>query len=191
MSATWYTADLHIGHRLVSDIRGFESTEDHDNWLYDLWHKSVQPNDTVYVLGDVAVSGYSYALALLKSLPGTKHLVAGNHDPVHPMHRQGYSRRFQEWLQVFETIQPFQRKRLNKVEFLMCHLPYSDVGDGAGRGEARYAQYRLPNLGLPLLHGHTHSTERFEGERQLHVGLDAFRGMVSQEYVIEWLGEQA
>ena len=84
----FYTSDLHIGHGRVADIRGFTSTRDHDAAIREAWCAEVTARDTVYILGDVAVSGFPYALGFLKALPGRKHLVAGNHDPVHPMHRR-------------------------------------------------------------------------------------------------------
>lgn len=187
MSEVWYTSDIHLGHRKVSEIRGFEDTDDHDHQIVMQWLKQVKPEDTVYVLGDVAVSGYGYALSILKQLPGTKHLISGNHDPVHPMHRAAYSKRFVEWLEVFETIQPFQRKRLNGVEFAMSHFPYAAWGDGPGREGSRYEQWRLPDLGMKLLHGHTHGPER-DHANMLHVGWDAWGRLVRQSEVIEWLG---
>lgn len=190
MSRIWYTADLHIGHRLVSEIRGFESPIDHDTALIDSWSSTVQPRDTVYVLGDVAVSGYGYALSVMESLPGKKHLVAGNHDPVHPMHRQSFAPKFHEWASVFATISPFGRRRLAGREVLMSHFPYAEWGDGPQRPGSRYDQYRLPDVGTPLLHGHTHGDEREHGH-SLHVGMDAWEmKLVDQEQVIAWLHER-
>ena len=190
MSRIWYTSDLHIGHRLVAGIRGFEDVAEHDAALVDSWLSTVNARDTVYVLGDVAVSGYSYALDIVKALPGRKHLIAGNHDPVHPMHRQTFAPKFAEWADVFATISPFGRRRLAGREVLLSHFPYAEWGDGPERDGNRYAQYRLPDLGVPLLHGHTHGTEREHGH-SLHVGLDAWgMGLVDQEVVIEWLNEK-
>ena len=186
MSEVWYTSDLHIGHSRVSEIRGFETTAEHDAAISAAWWKHVRPGDTVYVLGDVAVSGFSYALGFLIGLPGTKHLIAGNHDPVHPMHRAAYTKRFREWLDAFESIQPFQRRRLAGVEFAMSHFPYEAWGDGEGREGSRYNQWRLPDLGMPLLHGHTHGPERGHGN-MLHIGWDAWKRPVRQSEIIEWL----
>ncbi len=47
-------------------------------------------------------------------------------------------------------------------DVLLSHLPYWRIGDGFKRHtrkperSARYQQWRLPDLGLPLIHGHTH-----------------------------------
>lgn len=186
---TFYTSDLHIGHQRVAvEHRGFDSPEHHDEVLAWAWQKYVKPADTVYVLGDVAVGGIPRALDFLGALPGTKHLIAGNHDPVHPMHRRTFGRMMPRFLEVFETVTPFARRRVAGYEFLMCHFPYVEWGDGPDRPlRPRYDQYRLPDLGVPLLHGHTHGQERAHG-RSLHVGLDAWNfRLVPEVTVVEWL----
>lgn len=190
MATTWFTSDLHIGHGRVAEARGFSTTDEHDEWLRSMWEANIRPKDTVYVLGDVAVSRFPEALAFLRQLPGAKHLIAGNHDPIHPMHRSAAGH-LREWLDTFETVQPFLRKRYNRHEVLLSHFPYASVGDGAGRDTARYAQYRLPDLGAALLHGHTHSAIAHEGDRQLHVGVDAWKKPVHQDVVVRWLDSLA
>ena len=88
-SETWYVADLHIGHRLIAEQRGFASPDEHDPELARRWDAVVGENDTVWVLGDISAGGRRgqvNALQWLASRRGTKHLVAGNHDGVHPMH---------------------------------------------------------------------------------------------------------
>lgn len=187
----FYTSDLHIGHRKVSELRGFASASDHDTAIGTAWVDAVRDDDVVYVLGDVAVSGFPYALDFLKSLPGRKHLVAGNHDPIHPMHRRTFAGKLPAFLDVFETVSPFLRRKLEGRELLLSHFPYAEWGDGPGREGSRYEQYRLPDLGLPLLHGHTHGTERGHGH-SLHVGLDAWGlAPVRQEHVMDWLRDLA
>lgn len=53
-SETLYTADLHLGHRLVTELRGFDSTDDHDNELARRWDTTVGEGDVVWVLGDIS-----------------------------------------------------------------------------------------------------------------------------------------
>lgn len=187
----YFTSDLHLGHRRVSELRGFTSTAEHDLTLYRTWAATVRRDDVVYVLGDVtgttSTGATDHALATLKSLPGRKHLVAGNHDPVHPMHRRTFARRLPAYLDAFETVSPFLRRRLDGHEVLLSHFPYAEWGDGPERPGSRYDQYRLPDMGLPLLHGHTHGLEREHGS-SLHVGLDAWAlQLVPDTVVIDWL----
>lgn len=200
MSRVWYTSDPHFGHQKVAELRGFKTFEEHDAALIYTWKSQVKKNDVVYVLGDVSLSNYQYALDIIKELPGRKHLISGNHDIVHPMHTKGHSKaELDRWYEAFETIQPFLRKKLNKNEVFLSHFPYMEAGDGKYREGARYEQYRLPDLGRPLIHGHTHGKETIHDSQysddwriiknQFHVGWDAWGRLVQQEEIIEWLSD--
>jgi len=200
MSRIYYTSDLHIGHRLVAGLRGFydednvaddplggpvamPDTEAHDAWLADIWDSTLRDDDQIFVLGDISINGGQHALDWIERRPGIKHLIAGNHDPVGPWDRRS-TRLLPHWLKYFETIQPYLRRKLNGIDFLLSHFPYMPYD----RVEPRFEQYRLPNLGLPLVHGHVHSDEKFEFPNQLHVGIDAWEGqLVPQEFVQKWL----
>lgn len=166
--SVWFTSDLHFGHRFVAGLRGFDTPEEHDAHLVDQWTRRVGKNDQVWVLGDLAVSSPTAALALVDSLPGVKHFIAGNHDPCHPMHRD--SHRWQRrYMDVFASVQPFARRRINGAEVLLSHFPYAK-----DRHESRYMQYRLRDEGAWLLHGHTHDAEQRVEGREVHVGVDAW-----------------
>lgn len=188
MTTTFFTSDIHLGHKKVSELRGFKTTEEHDAHIVSTWNSVVSKKDTVYLLGDISLSAYPYALDLIKNqLNGAKHLISGNHDIVHPMHKRGHSRAEQmRWLDVFQTISPFIRKTHDGREYLLSHFPYEEWGDGESRGGSRYNQYRLPNKGVPLLHGHTHGPERAH-ENMLHVGWDAWQEPVHIKHVAAWL----
>lgn len=183
---TFYTSDLHLFHDRVAAIRGFEHRGQHDLALVERWKATVQPQDAVYVLGDVTGSSSTraveYALAVVgQHLPGRKHLIAGNHDPVHPMHRRSFARWMPAYLEVFDTVAPFLRRKIGGHEVLLSHFPYAAYGEGPHRGGAeasRHDQYRLPDMGIPIIHGHTHQPERSwreeDGSYGVHVGLDAW-----------------
>jgi len=174
VSRIWFISDPHFFHAKVSvDVRGV-SIEENNAFICEAWRKTVKPNDRVYVLGDISVSKHTESLALISELPGEKHLIPGNHDPVHPMHRTS-QKVFREWLNVFETISPYCRKKLHGQYVLMCHFPYT---------EERYIQYALKDCGLPLLHGHTHSTVQIRG-RAINMCWEAWGRMVSQDEIIE------
>lgn len=205
----WYTADLHVGgHKLVAGLRGFwnedevtgnldlsddfkpeaaPDTEEHDRSMAHVWDALVHPDDIVFILGDISINGSQKALDWVKARPGTKHLIYGNHDPVNPMNRNALKNQ-RRWLEVFETMNPFFRRRLGGVDVLLSHYPYWAWGDGPDRPEARYEQYRLPDLGLRLLHGHTHGTEKAHGS-MFHVGWDAWGTLVPQSAILEWISE--
>lgn len=178
MPSVFFTSDLHLGHPRVAQLRGFDSVEEHDAAVAERWCSVVRPNDTVFVLGDVTGgSGRGRlidALFALGAFPGTKHLVAGNHDAVHPMHRDAH-KAAPDYALAFASVASAARRRIGGQEVLLSHFPYT-----RDRGETRYPQWRLPNLGAWLLHGHTHGPERVSLghthgiEREVHVGLDAW-----------------
>lgn len=205
--ATYFTSDFHIGHRFVAGLRGFWNTEPvetstkivdleaHNQAVVDAF-LVVKPDDIVWILGDVCISssGWINALEILKECPGRKRLISGNHDPVANHHRDSW--KFQRAaLEVFESVQEYGRIKLAPKDspyggyVLMSHYPYSGIG--SDHGEERYTQYRLPDLGMPLIHGHTHGTEKLHlssaGTPQVHVGMDAWNMKLVPQHEIEKL----
>lgn len=182
---TWFTSDLHIGHRWAASVR-FPSGGDvaaHDAHLAEQWDKWVRHDDLVWVLGDLSMeSGARNAIEWIRERPGTKHLITGNHDRCHTgIHRDGYAYTA-TYLTAFHSVQPFLRRRIftknhGAQEVLLSHFPYrgSPYGDRYEGSDPfnRFEQWRLPNMGAWLLHGHTHSTDRQHG-RSIHVGVDAW-----------------
>lgn len=212
---TFFTSDLHIGHRLVSGIRGFwtEGTtmndgeemprssvpdvEAHTEALVASWKAAVRPDDIVWVLGDVCISARTWgvALELLSALPGRKRLISGNHDPVSSIHREAWKYQ-RDALGVFETVQDFAKVKLGTRTVLLSHYPYSGVGaegirEGREQHQERYSEFRLPDRGFPLLHGHTHGPERLHfsqnGTPEVHIGLDAWGMKLVPQHEIEKL----
>ncbi|MGO2860626.1 MAG: metallophosphoesterase [Brevibacterium sp.] len=176
-----FTADLHLGHKLVSELRGFNSTAEHDSFIMDNLQSSVRKDDILWVLGDYAVSQHEHARSLLRSVHCRRILIPGNHDPEHPMHRGAWNRQL-DALETFDAVLPYQRIRLNKINFLMSHLPY----EGDHKDVDRYDEYRLPSKGMPLLCGHVHEEWKHK-QNQLNVGVDVndFRPVTANE-VVEW-----
>lgn len=184
-ATVWFISDLHIGHQKIAEIRGFDDVESHDNRLAAQWDSRIRADDVVWVLGDISAGGAAAqrnALAWLKNRPGTKHLVAGNHDGVHPMHRDSHKWHAQ-YLEVFASVAQTARRRIHGQEVLLTHFPYRD-----DQPWHRHDQWKLPDYGVPVLHGHTHLPGKDsvspKGTRQIHVGVDAHDfGPVSIEQI--------
>lgn len=199
--ATWFTSDLHLGHKLVAGLRGFTdnghnlgpNTKEHDARLASNWDSLIRASDTVWLLGDITLENDpTRALRWLQARPGTKRLVLGNHDAIHPAHRgaqKAFDRLGQVYYDIFASIQTFARIHLpDSREVLLSHFPYPGTSEGIDNEgkpyDDRYHQYRLINLGIPLVHGHTHRPERMsynspqgsliDATPQLHIGLDAW-----------------
>jgi calcineurin-like phosphoesterase family protein len=196
--ATYHTSDPHFGHKFVAGLRGFTNVDDHDEKIASAFNV-LGPDDIVWVQGDICVSasGWARALEILKSCPGRKRLISGNHDPVANHHRDSW--KFQRAaLEVFECVQEYGRLKLAPRDspyggyVLMSHYPYLGAGADHVGEEARYPQYRLPDMGMPMIHGHTHGTERlhFSDAKtpQIHVGLDAWNlELVPQHDIVKLL----
>lgn len=199
MSRYWI-ADLHLGHAKVAEIRGFKSYQEHDEYVLNQLSK-LTTGDMLWVLGDISSGsskGEDYALWILQNeVKAPMHLIAGNHDSVSSIHRQGYKKQ-REWLEVFDSIQQFGRLRMGGHHVLMSHYPYARSGDGPGRGKARYNEFRLPDVGAPLVHGHTHQTEphmtrQLESNwtesdlQQYCVSWDVHRRLVTEADLNKWV----
>lgn len=181
----WFTADPHIGHRRLTEIRGFgDDTAAHDAALAANWDARVRPEDTVWVLGDLTLGPLHNALMWFVARPGRLRLILGNHDAGHPMHRTAHKDQHR-YLDVFEYVATSARIRILGGDVLLSHFPYPGTSEGTDENgrpfDDRYLQYRLPNLGMPLIHGHTHRAEKLSWNRnaramtpQFHVGLDAW-----------------
>lgn len=166
-----FASDHHFGHRHVSELRGFPTPVHHDLALLDRHNDTVKKDDVVYFLGDLSAGGAAatrHALEWVSRMKGRKRLIAGNHCPIHPMHRDSH-KWFKEYLEVFESVASVGRASIEGTKVLLSHFPYE-----IDRAEPRYMQYRLRNEGEWLLHGHLHVSERITSDREIHVGLDAW-----------------
>lgn len=193
MTQRHFIADLHDGHEFVARLRGFETVAEQRAKQTEMWQALVHEGDTVYVLGDIAMNPFKAGtFAWLQSLPGTKHLIAGNHDEVHPAHSKSLkAQQKPEWRQTFATINPFARVKIDGHTVLLSHFPYEGEG-GRENITERWPEYRLRDEGKLLIHGHTHEkiTQGYstKGTPQLHVGVDAWgMGLASEYIVTDWV----
>jgi len=146
MGRIFFTADLHIGHKSILAMypdRPFASAGDialHDEWLTDLWRRTVSRDDTVYVLGDLTFYKSKDASILLSKLPGRKFLISGNHDGSLKS-LKNYFVKTSDLLKVRikADVSDDTRRELN---LMLCHYPMIDW-DGKHDGTV-------------MLHGHCH-----------------------------------
>lgn len=170
----YFTADLHLRHPKLAQLRGFGSVPEHDAAVIGELATLDPDTDVLWVLGDICSGGVASmesALDQLSEVPVRKHLVTGNHDPCHPMRRNA-QRFFPAFAEVFASIQQSARVKIGTTGVLLSHFPYAGTADRLDRDE--FAQYQLPNLGMWLLHGHTHSPEQRSGDRLICVSLEAW-----------------
>lgn len=163
---TFYWSDLHFDHLRTAIDRGFATVQEHDDHIINAWTNAVAPEDTVWVLGDLTVRAPARTLEIMHHLPGTKHLILGNHDRAHPIHRASH-RIHASYRSVFDSVNTAEQHIIGDRTVLLSHFPYEpDEFHGD-----RYSQWQPRNEGLWLIHGHVHSLWRTRG-RQINVGVD-------------------
>lgn len=168
---TWFTADLHFGHRNIIDYctRPFRDVATMNDALIENWNESVAADDTVWVVGDVALGKIADTLPLISALHGHKFLVAGNHDRCWA----GHGRRAEGWTERYldagfaEVIQGSTRVDIDGTSVLVCHFPYR----GDSQREDRYVEHRPVDRGAWLVHGHVHDCW-YQNGRMINVGVD-------------------
>lgn len=182
MGETWFTSDTHLNHAKVAQTRGFGTVEDHDAAILTNLVKQVRPGDRLFLMGDL-VMGEDKPASLAKLADATVGrgvevcVILGNHDRPHPMFRNGH-RHLPQWTALFGPVTTTAAIRHNGETVLLSHFPYD--GEGATRQDEddRATQWRMPDQGAPLIHGHVHDTVRFRtsrlGSPMFHVGLDAW-----------------
>lgn len=202
MTRIHYWSDLHLGHEFVAKTRGYKEITasydgkpisaqgQHDAHIINVWEQHVSPKDHIWILGDISGGrNEGYALELIGSLPGIKHLISGNHDSVSSTHRNAWKHQ-EKFLKVFASVQDFARHKVQKQDFLLSHYPYAGAGDH--KDVERYTEYRLTDVGIPLVHGHVHSAWDLEytskGTPMFNVGVDHwFERPANTEDIIEWM----
>ena len=83
MSQVRFIADLHFGHRWMSEHRGFPDVFTHDEFIVNQWNSVVNKKDVTYILGDITMASMDHYYRL-DALKGRKIVILGNHDdPAH------------------------------------------------------------------------------------------------------------
>lgn len=184
----WWTSDLHLGHANICAYSGrpYRQVEDMNIDIIDRWNDNVAPDDEVYVLGDVAMGHIPDTLPLVELLHGAKTLIPGNHDRCWPGLRTKKKDSVDKWAQEYSAAGFTIMTGPVEVDMggspvMADHFPY--VGDSQERD--RYREFRPPDRGLWLLHGHVHGKWR-QLDRMINVGLDAWGGFpVAEEELLQ------
>lgn len=80
-------ADTHFNHKNIIEYenRPFESVEEMNERMIDLWNLVVGKNDLIYILGDFTLSRRMMVISdYVNRLHGKKVLIMGNHDTRKP-----------------------------------------------------------------------------------------------------------
>lgn len=191
----YWTSDTHFGHARIIDLcaRPFNGVSHMNETLIKNWNDTVAPDDEVFHLGDVALGPWIEWDSILTRLNGHIALMVGNHDRIFKGMREKEQLRFGEhyarWFEIIADEATGIPVEPGLPLVNMSHFPY----DGDSHGEDRYADYRLEDKGVPLIHGHTHgrdqrATVSSKGTPQFHVGVDAWDFKpVPETEIVDWL----
>ncbi|WP_455780783.1 metallophosphoesterase [Megasphaera elsdenii] len=157
----FFTADLHFFHdKIITHCqRPFANADKMNQKLICNWNNVVQPDDEVYILGDVTLKGPDAAYQILSQLRGKKYLIRGNHD--------GFvdSPDWQPYAWTFTWVKDYAEVEARNQLLVLCHYPFAD--------------WNQRRKGAIHLHGHQHHhadynlEQRRQHLRRYDVGVDA------------------
>lgn len=158
MTKTWVTSDLHFGHRNITKFCPVTRARFGDDVAYMTeamikeWNELIGPEDTTYILGDVAFMGGYDASKIMNRLNGKKILVEGNHDRKTLMDKH--------FFESFEEVHKYLTIQYNGTMVVMFHYPI--------------AEWDQMHRGSVHLHGHLHGgVSGMEKYRCRDMGMDA------------------
>jgi len=168
----WFTSDNHFGHANIIRYseRPFQDVPEMNEIMIKNWNERVAPTDTVYHLGDFSMN-FENMRSVTPRLQGTIHLIAGNHDHCHSVHRKPQNRK-KYYDAGFKTINEeliIEFPVLGKVR--LHHMPYFNTEEP----KLKYADIRPKEDGMILLHGHVHKAFKYNAtKKMLNVGVDVW-----------------
>lgn len=156
-----YTSDTHLFHDsdFIVKRRGYTSIEDMHIGMIDIWNKNVDPEDEVYIIGDVALpkaAQIDECNRILKNLNGFKFLIKANHDNEKLLKKIGHNF---IWVKDRHIVK--EQDGDKKQSIFLDHYPI--------------LTWERAHHGIWQLHGHCHGSLHKEYEStRLDVGWDVW-----------------
>lgn len=173
----YFTSDTHFNHENVirHSARPFRDLTEMTDQLIARWNARVKPGDTVYHLGDFALSwgakNQPLISLLLDSLQGQKWLIKGNHDRKEVTSCK-------QWVQVLDY-------RELKLDLGGLHRQRVVLSHYAMR------TWNQSHRGSFMLHGHSHGSLSDLGGKIMDVGVDCCNYQpVSLDEVLEYMASR-
>lgn len=109
---TYIISDTHFGHKNI--INFCDRPRNHEEIMIRNWTSTVEHDDTILHLGDVAFADIDYWVKTLEWLPGKKILIKGNHD---------HTRTLKKFKKIgIEVISPFVQE-FDGQKIFFSHYP--------------------------------------------------------------------
>lgn len=142
------TADPHFLHKLVSELRGFDTPQAHDAHYIEVFNSHVGPDDQTWFLGDITLKPLEHAAHLIQALNGRKHLVLGNHDYAHPMSKRHSTKHFRQAVDLFDTVYQTGMWKGMEVPVLMSHFLTRGITHGKIVSTFGVCQIEVPSSSM-------------------------------------------
>ena len=196
-SNTFFTSDLHIGHKncIEFDKRPFTDLDHMHRVLVNNYNSSVRPQDTCYFLGDVGLCAGDILKSVISQMNGTKVLILGNHcRGPNAMKNAGFD------VVMYGASLVIAGELVTMSHCPLIGLPRENTTDMKGskpeenwHGESRHQRfYSTADRGQYHLHGHIHSPNSGKSvkilDKQYDVGVvaNSFRP-VSISTIESWI----
>jgi calcineurin-like phosphoesterase family protein len=119
------------------------------------WNSVVQPDDTIYHLGDFSFMNEKETEKILQQLNGKKHLIRGNHDKIFMKSDSLHH--------YFESVSDYKEINVQtkdgSVKVVLCHYPM--------------IVWNKSHHGSWMIHGHSHGNLRYPMKAKImDVGVD-------------------
>lgn len=133
---TFFTSDTHFCHKLMAELRHFDSTEDMNEHIIQSWNAKVGKKDLTYHLGDFGFKHDSLA-HIRNRLNGKIILILGNHDLKNRIQHKP----------IWTATYSIKSIKMEECYVAMCHYPIRCWD------RSHYNSYHL--------YGHVHSGLKF------------------------------
>ena len=155
MDKIYLTSDLHFCHNreFLYEPRGFSSVHEMNEQIIKNFNEVMDWGDTLVILGDCFLNDNEEGMKLMKRLPGTKHIIWGNHDTD--------TRKVLMKDAEFKTHGLADTLKYKGYNFYLSHYPTLTSNYDIDKPLKR----RMINLC-----GHTHTKDKFQ-DMKMHLGL--------------------
>ena len=156
----YLTSDLHFNHVNILKYepvsRPFETLEEMNEKIISNWNAVVKPEDTVYVLGDMAMGTVDASRDCIERLNGKIVLIRGNHDSP---------KRIEMYKELGIEVHDIFYLNYKGRYFILCHFPIAS--------EEFIKMVIKDNSEVVNLYGHVHSNApKGYVNGTYHVGMD-------------------
>lgn len=164
-SKLFFTSDLHLGHKNIIQYcnRPYETTDEMDSNIIDVWNNTVSQTSIVVFGGDFSLS--LSKSSLINELNGQIYMVRGNHD--NSKHIKIYAGKCEKIVDILRVI-------VGKQLIVVTHYPM--------------IVWENSHYGSWHLHGHCHgSLKKIDNNPRLDIGWDVWNMPLSYERVRQLL----